>query len=69
MSPLDKKVRLYEVVKAWAESTDSYVQPLEVGVLTSLILAELASIEQEEEVRNAELNVSTMPEEARADNA
>ena len=71
MTTIDKQARFLAVVFEWASglSNAEFIPTHELGVLASLITLESNEMEREEEVRNAELNVSTMPEEARADNA
>ena len=71
MTMIDKQARFLSVIYEWASSLSNaeFIPTHELVVLSSLIISEDKAIEQEEEVRNAELNVSTMPEEASADNA
>lgn len=65
MNTIDKKARIMAAINDWADVTTQFIPASELKILTGLIISEIVLMEHEEEVRNAELNVSTMPEEGK----
>lgn len=65
MTTLDKKTRIMEVVTDWAgtDNLTASVSYKQIKLLVGLILTEMASMEQEDRMKEQEANVATMPRE------